>query len=432
MTFKRLSALVAVATVLLSGCSSSGTGGGGNFAAQFSRAIQVFPGIRVRVLGVNVGTVTGIKNANGGVLVSFKIDDPTTKLPANVQAALVPASLLGERYVQLFPAYQSGPALTSGATIPISRTAVPSEPDELLRSLQNYLGALNPKTVTSFVENAARVLNGNGTSLNALIGNAANVMATLAAKKDDLAAIIVEFNKLSQSLATRQAALANLIQTYNVVAGTLTGNRAALEGTITGLNSAALQLANLLVAHRTTLAPDIATLTRTAQTLSKNVNQLSHTGEFAQRLFLAASRAIDYQHNWLRLNNQGQELGALIILRLEQRLEEICIQSGVPTCAVPAYWAGAVPQLFCFQTKCPKVGLPAAAALTRAVQKQPKVASALTTPQARKKCAVTKNPNACTKARTQSQAQSSMDLTSLMTNLLNQTVGDPSRWAGMQ
>src|SRR5436305_2795601 len=189
---RKLAGLSVIAGMLLSGCVIGG-GGSNTYSATFSRAVQMFPASAVRVLGVNVGTITNIQNAGQGVKVTFTVNSDT-KLPANVQAAVVPASLLGERYVQLLPAYSGGPVLQPGATIPESRTAVPAEPDELLRSLQDYLGALDPKTVTRFVENAATILQGNGAQLNQLIHHGTGVLSELAAKKADLAQIIVQFD----------------------------------------------------------------------------------------------------------------------------------------------------------------------------------------------------------------------------------------------
>jgi phospholipid/cholesterol/gamma-HCH transport system substrate-binding protein len=139
------------------------------YKASFSRAVQLFPGSKVRVLGVDVGEIIDVRNVLDGVDVTFSVDDPDVLLPEEVEAAIVPMSLLGERYIQLFPSYGGGDSLPEGATIPIERTAVPSEPDELLRSLQDYLGALDPATVSAFVDNAATVLEGNGQQLNELI-----------------------------------------------------------------------------------------------------------------------------------------------------------------------------------------------------------------------------------------------------------------------
>jgi phospholipid/cholesterol/gamma-HCH transport system substrate-binding protein len=356
---RRLVVVTAVVALVAGGMAFVfGTNESRSYTAVFSRAVQVFPGGKARVLGVDVGVITEVRNVPDGVAVSFNIDDPDIELPADVQAAIVPASLLGERYVQLFPAYQGGPALEEGATIPMERTAVPAEPDELLRSLQDYLGAIDPNAVSDFVSNAATLLEGNGQELNSLIEHAAGVMETLSSKRDDLAEIIVQFERLTVALSTRQEELGGLIDTYNTVARTLTTNRAALEGTIVGLNDASQQLASLLIDHRKPLHRDVRALTRTGRTIGRNVESLAETGHWAVRLFKAAANAVDYDKDWLKLNNQGSELAGLIVLRLEERLTELCndlaAELGTPlACATSRFWAREAPSLFCFAKKCP-------------------------------------------------------------------------------
>jgi virulence factor Mce-like protein len=372
----RAGAWALVAGLVLSGCSFGG-GRGQKYHAVFSRTVQLFPDGKVRVLGVDVGHIDAIQNTKDGVDVTFEIDRADVKLPKDVEAAVVPASLLGERYVQLFPAYSSGPSLDPGSTIPMSRTGVPAEPDELLRSLQDYLGAIDPNTVTRFVENAATVLKGNGDNLNTLIENGARVMETLSSKGDDLAGLITQLDILTKALSTRQQAIGDLIRTYGTVAHTLNDNRSALEGTISGLNDASVQLASLLLAHKTTLNADIDSLTRTSRTLEKNVGHLANTGGYATLLFQAASRAVDYNHNWLRLGNQGQEIGALILLRLEERLQLLCLSQGDPKCVSSNFWATKVPQLFCFKVKCPTANSSAVSALAKALAGLPNMNAAI-------------------------------------------------------
>jgi len=423
----RLSVIALAAGVVLSGCSFGGGGGSGTYHAVFSRAVQLFPAGKVRVLGVDVGHIVSVENGRDGVDVTIKIDRPDVKLPFDVKAAIVPASLLGERYVQLFPAYRTGPALPNGGTIPENRTAVPVEPDEVLRSLQDYLGALDPNTVTKFVENAATILNGNGEELNSLIAHGADVMATLSSKREDLASLITELNDLTQTLATRQRSIGQLIQTYDTVASTLNDNRSALEGTITGLNEAAAQLAGLLTDHQATLVTDIQSLTRTGRTLDKNVNQLTGTGHYATLLFSAASRAVDFDHNWLRLGNQGQELGALILLRLEERLQMLCLQSGSAKCVSSSYWSTHVPQLFCFSGKCGGAkrsgsgssSTSAAGALAKAIEGLPKVRAAI----------VRSSPQAGGSSSASDGGGASVQ--DLVDMLLAQTIGDPYGLGGL-
>jgi virulence factor Mce-like protein len=372
------------------------------YRAVFSRAVQLFPGGKVRVVGVDVGEITDVNVVGDGVEVTFVLDEKDTLLPADVQAAIVPMSLLGERYVQLFPAYAGGPFLEEGATISTERTAVPAEPDELLRSLQDYLGALDPVTVSDFVQNTARLLEGNGEDLNSLIQHASGVISTLSAKRGDLAQIVVEFDRLSRALATRKEGVTQLIQSYNTVARTLTGNRIALEGTITGLNDAASELASLLIAHRQPLHRDVRVLTRTGRTIDRNVDSLADSGYWAQRLFRAASKAVDFDQDWLRLNNQGQELGGLIIMRLEERLTELCADLGLPQCSLPRYWERQVPGLFCLSEQCappPSAAPPkpeeTKQQLTEAIDQIPELAQQLLDKAKNLSCADADNHQAC-------------------------------------
>jgi hypothetical protein len=252
------------------------------------------------------------------------------------------------------------------------------------------------------VANAAEILRGNGTRLNNLIHHGTDVLEELSSKRSDLARIIVQFDKVSRALATRQKAIAGLIHSYNDVAGTLVTNRVALEGTIGGLRDAALELSSLLIAHRDALHPDIENLTRTGQTLSKNVNRLAHTGRWASRLFHAAHRAVDFQKNWLRLNNHGQALEALIMMRLKQRLTQLCKDLGLPDCSQPSYWAQNVPTMFCFKDHCeaaPELPANPIDQLTEAINQVPELVNTLLEKAQKIVCDDAPNPQNCVKRK---------------------------------
>lgn len=349
----RVAGLLVAVAVIAAGCSFGAEPAADRIVtAYFSRAVQMFPGNSVRVLGVNVGRVIEVENTSDSVQVTFRIDDPELRLPADVKATIVPVSLLGERYVQLFPAYQGGPEF-SQESIPIARTSVPVEQDELLRSLHDYFGNLDPQKVAAFVHQTARFLRGNGDKINKLIANGTEFVSLLESKKDTLANLITHFNTVTQTLATRQQTIGRLIREYNVVARLINENRAAVEGTITGLNRAAVQLASLLTEHRAPLKEDIEALARTASTLDRNADTLARTGHWAKRLFDSARRAVDYERDWLRLGNQGAPLADAIQARLRDRLVGVCMRLDLPQCSTQSFWSGEMPDLFCLQGDCP-------------------------------------------------------------------------------
>lgn len=393
---KRLFIVLLSAALLATGCSPGGDDAR-TFTAEFTRAVQVFPGNSVRVLGVTVGRVTEVENTDEAVRATIKIENPEISLPADVNATIVPVSLLGERYIQLFPAFEGGPKLEEGATIPLDRTTVPVEQDELLRSLQDYFGALDPEKVADFVTTTAEVLRDNGEDLNDLIHSGSSVIGTLSDKRDTLARLITEFESLTNTLLTRQATIERVIHSYNAVASTLNTNRDALEGTITGLNEASVQLAGLLIDHQAPLDSDIDALTRTARTLRDNVKTFARTGKWANRLFSAASRAVDFDREWLRLGNQGAPLTTLIEHRLRDRLVGVCLRLDIEDCANPGFWAAEIPSMFCIPGSCPKgAAKDPAEAIKRVFDNLPdEVDQKLRDEIRKKKCSEAENPKRC-------------------------------------
>ena len=65
-------------------------------------------------------------------------------VPADAKAVVVAASVVSDRYIQLTPAYTGGPQLADDAVIPVSRTAVPVEVDQIYTSLNRLAQALGP------------------------------------------------------------------------------------------------------------------------------------------------------------------------------------------------------------------------------------------------------------------------------------------------
>ena len=101
-----------------------------------SAEVGVYTGSSVRILGVPVGKVTKITPHGTSVTVEMTYDGKY-KVPADAFAAVVPPSIVGDRYIQLTPAYTSGPVMKDKAQIPLTRTALPAELDDIFQSLDD-------------------------------------------------------------------------------------------------------------------------------------------------------------------------------------------------------------------------------------------------------------------------------------------------------
>ena len=139
--------------------------------AQFSSAVGVYSGTPVKILGIDVGEVTGVKP--NGATVSVKMEyESKYHLPKNAIAVIVANSLVSDRFIQLAPAYPgSGPTLAADATIPQSRTAAPAELDDIYAALNKLSVALGPNgankngSLRELVNVGAANLQGNGAAL---------------------------------------------------------------------------------------------------------------------------------------------------------------------------------------------------------------------------------------------------------------------------
>ncbi len=116
--------------------------------AVFSSSVNVRPKSPVRIAGVSVGTVTSTRLEGGhAALVTMEIEGKG--LPIHSDATLkVRAKIFveGNWFVELQPGSPSAPALSSGATIPVTQTSDPVQLDQLLDALNTNTRA-NLQTV---------------------------------------------------------------------------------------------------------------------------------------------------------------------------------------------------------------------------------------------------------------------------------------------
>ena len=111
--------------------------------------------------------------------------DGEIKLPADAKAVMISPSVVGDRFIQLGPAYTGGPALPANARLGIDRTAVPVELDDIFKSIDNLALALGPEgankdgSLSRLVKTTAGQLDGQGEQLAETLQNFAKLGTTL-------------------------------------------------------------------------------------------------------------------------------------------------------------------------------------------------------------------------------------------------------------
>ena len=338
--------LLLTACLLAAGCGGSATGGQQKVSAIFPTASQLFVGSEVRVLGVPVGRVSGLTPLGDVVRVDMEVDGDRP-LPSDVQAALVPVTLLGERVIQLDPPYTGGPKF-DGGTIPIERTAVPAEVDQVLRSFQEFASALDERVLAELIDTAAETLDGQGEGLNTLVGQGADTIEILADASGELNALVDELGELNATLATRDEKIGRTLERLSVVMQTFAEEKDDIIGSISELRRLTEELRPLVDEHTDPLIDDLEVLTTTLSTVNRNLDQVSDTYAAGKRLTGEFGKRVhDFDDGMVKLNNKGEELVAAIELRLVERLVGLCIRLDIDECGGSSFWRERLPAVTC-------------------------------------------------------------------------------------
>ena len=182
--------------------------------------------------GVAVGSITGVHLEASGALVTMALD-PGRSVPSDVVADVDLANALGEQQIDLVPAHGgTGPALRSGATVPVNPNGIPASVGELVSVATNLLNAIPPGDLNRLLHQLALALANHGEDLRtitdqssvfaqeflqyqsqfqALLANSPPVLDAVTAEGPELRQALANTAALAQVLADRRFDLANSI-----------------------------------------------------------------------------------------------------------------------------------------------------------------------------------------------------------------------------
>ncbi|BBZ34561.1 MCE family protein [Mycolicibacterium confluentis] len=216
--------------------------GRNQIVAYFDNSNGLFIGDEVRILGVPVGAIETIEPQPERVKVTFWID-AKHKVPADAKAVIVSPQLVTARAIQLTPAYESGPVLDSGAEIPLDRTAVPLEWDDLRTQLEKLTDALAPtqpggvSTLGQFVNTAADNLRGQGANIRETVTTMGKAMSALGDHSDDTFSTLKNLSVVVTALEDSSDLLAQLNRNMAAVTGLVADDPGAVSDAVNDLNS---------------------------------------------------------------------------------------------------------------------------------------------------------------------------------------------------
>ena len=268
--------------------------------AYFADALAVYPGDRVQIMGVKVGSVDSVEPAGDKMKVTLSFAS-RYKVPADATASVLNPTVVASRVIQLAPPYTGGPALADNAVIPLERTQVPVEWDDIRKQLDTLVTELGPTPsqpkgpLGDFVQSLADGLSGKGKQINTTFRALSDAVAALGEGRDDLfgvtksLALFVnalhqndqQFVALNNNLATFTTSLTNSDQELaNAVKDIDTLLKTARKFVDDNGSVLATDINNLAAVTNTLMQPEprngIETALHVYPNLAANVNNIYH------------------------------------------------------------------------------------------------------------------------------------------------------------
>lgn len=262
--------------------------------AYFPRAVSVFEGTDVRILGVNVGQVTSVIPEGDAVRVEMEYD-AEHKLPADAKAVIVTPTLVADRFVQLTPVYEEGQVLADGAEIELPDTGVPVELDRIYGSLQQLTVALGPNGVNkdgsldNLLASTRQALDGQGARGNEMIRELSAAAETFGDGAGPLFEAVTHLAEFTGTLAKSDKVVRAFMADLAGVSDVLADESDELQQAVAAVASAVGSVKQFVGDNRDALVAGIRKLTTVTSTLMSEKENI-------QKALAIAPMAMDTLH----------------------------------------------------------------------------------------------------------------------------------------
>ena len=240
--------------------------------AYFADALAVYPGDRVQIMGVKVGNIDSVEPAGDKMKVTLHYDSKY-KVPANATASILNPTVVASRVLQLSPPYSGGPALADNAVIPLERTQVPVEWDDIRKQLDKLVTELGPTPAQpkgplgDLVDSLANNLSGNGKQINTTFRALSDAIGALNDGRGDFFGVTKSLALFVNSLHQNDKQFVALNNNLAQFTSSLNNSDQELAKAVREINSLMKTVRKFIDDNGSVLATDINNLAEVTNTL---------------------------------------------------------------------------------------------------------------------------------------------------------------------
>ena len=244
------------------------------YKAEFVDATGVVNGDDIRVAGVKVGTVQDIEIVeNTRALVTFTVDEDT-RIDGATHATIRFRNLIGQRYISLTQEGSGGDELEEDGTIPVSRTQPALDLTVLFNGFKPLFEALSPDDINKLSYEIVQVFQGEGGTLESLLGSTASLTRTLADRDQVIGDLLDNLTHVLDHIADRDQQLGQLIVSFQDLVSGLKEDRQAILSSLDGISDLAVETAGLIDDIREPFVRDIRVARELVARLDRNKGEI--------------------------------------------------------------------------------------------------------------------------------------------------------------
>ncbi|RNL81106.1 MCE family protein [Nocardioides marmorisolisilvae] len=248
-------------------------GAGTEYRAEFTDASGLVSGEEVRVAGIKVGNVTGIKLGHGKparVVVTFTVKG--VDLGSRTTASIEVKTLLGQHYLGVTP-LGSG-TLHGGAMIPLARTTTPVNIVPAFQRLTTTSEDIDTAEVAKAFDVLATTLDKTAPEMTQTLRGLSRLSKSVTVRDAQIRELFARTSQVSGVVADRDQDIATLVTSTSTVLAELDRRRETITSIIDGTVALAKQLSGLVQDNKDQLAPALAKLNGVLAVLRSNRTNL--------------------------------------------------------------------------------------------------------------------------------------------------------------
>lgn len=254
-------------------------GAGARYTAKFTEAAGLKPGNEVRVAGVKVGEVDGVKLNGDRVDVSFRVTN--TWLGNQTQASIQIKTILGQKFLSLTPRGNE----PADPDEPFTDTVAPYDVVEAFSDAAKQLtgdpNGGNPGIDTTQVATSLRVLSdafsGTAGDMGPALNGIARLSQTIASRDQEVQKLLLATKDTSQILADRNETFVRLIAGAGQLLDELNNRQRSISALLASTTSLGASLTGIVRDNEQQIGPALDALKGVNDLLKRQNDNLRQT-----------------------------------------------------------------------------------------------------------------------------------------------------------